>query len=99
MIQEQGGASELVLDGHLIGEQTTEANLAELLDIARKEFNAPLLRERERVADEGGRVRVEGEEPANQGRGGKLEFVAEKGLEQDGLPCTPNSVSPPASGA
>jgi len=38
MIQEKGDASELVLDGHLIGEQSTEVNLAELLDIARKEF-------------------------------------------------------------
>ena len=46
MIQEKGNASELVLDGHLIGEQTTEVNLAELLDIARKEFNVPLPRER-----------------------------------------------------
>jgi len=38
MIQEKGDAAELVLDGHLIGEQTMEVNLAELLDIARKEF-------------------------------------------------------------
>jgi hypothetical protein len=38
MIQEKGDAAELVLDGHLIGEQSTEVNLAELLDIARKEF-------------------------------------------------------------
>ena len=38
MIQEKGDASELVLDGHLIGEQSTEVNLAELLDTARKEF-------------------------------------------------------------
>ncbi len=38
MIQEKGDASELVLDGRLIGEQSTEVNLAELLDIARKEF-------------------------------------------------------------
>ena len=38
MIQEKGDAAELVLDGHLIGEQSMEVNLAELLDIARKEF-------------------------------------------------------------
>jgi len=40
MIQEKGDAAELVLDGHLLGEQTEELNLAELLDIARKEFAA-----------------------------------------------------------
>jgi hypothetical protein len=38
MIQEKGDAAELVLDGKLLGEQTTEVNLAELLEIARKEF-------------------------------------------------------------
>jgi SNF2 family DNA or RNA helicase len=38
MRQEKGDAAELVLDGHLIGEQTDEVNLAELLEIARKEF-------------------------------------------------------------
>jgi len=38
MIQEKGDASELVLDGRLIGEQSTEVNLAELLEIAKKEF-------------------------------------------------------------
>ena len=38
MIQEKGDAAELVLDGHLMGEQAAEVNLAELLDIARKEF-------------------------------------------------------------
>ena len=37
-IQEKGDAAELVLDGHLIGEQSEEVNLAELLEIARKEF-------------------------------------------------------------
>jgi len=83
MIQEKGDASELVLDGRLIGEQSTEVNLAELLDIARKEFNAPLPWERERVADEGGRVRVEGETPSNEGRGEKLEFVDERMLEKE----------------
>jgi hypothetical protein len=40
MIQEKGDAAELVLDGHLIGEQSMEVNLAELLDIARKEFES-----------------------------------------------------------
>jgi hypothetical protein len=39
MIQEKGDAAELVLDGRLIGEQSSELNLAELLDIARKEFD------------------------------------------------------------
>ena len=81
MIQEKGDASELVLDGRLIGEQSTEVNLAELLDIARKEFNAPLPRERERVADEG-RVRVEGKKPSNVGRG-ESPFVDEKELEKE----------------
>jgi hypothetical protein len=38
MIQEKGDASELVLDGRLIGEQSSEVNLAELLEIAKKEF-------------------------------------------------------------
>lgn len=38
MLQEKGDAAELVLDGKLLGENTDEVNLAELLDIARKEF-------------------------------------------------------------
>jgi len=38
MVQEKGDACELVLDGHLIGEQSEEVNLAELLEIAKKEF-------------------------------------------------------------
>ena len=38
LIQEKSDAAELVLDGHLMGEQSTEVNLAELLDVARKEF-------------------------------------------------------------
>jgi hypothetical protein len=38
MIQEKGDAAELVLDGHLLGEDATEVNLAELLQIAEKEF-------------------------------------------------------------
>ena len=48
MIQEKGDASELVLDGRLIGEQSTEVNLAELLEIARREFN-----EKDATLDEG----------------------------------------------
>jgi hypothetical protein len=40
MIQEKGDAAELVLDGHLLGEDATEVNLAELLQIAEKEFTA-----------------------------------------------------------
>jgi hypothetical protein len=40
MIQEKGDAAELVLDGRLQTEQSSEINLAELLDIARKEFDA-----------------------------------------------------------
>jgi hypothetical protein len=39
MIQEKGDACELVLDGHLMGEQQEEVNLAELLEIARREFD------------------------------------------------------------
>jgi SNF2 domain-containing protein/helicase-like protein len=38
LIQEKGDAAELVLDGHLLGEHTSEVNLAELLSIARAEF-------------------------------------------------------------
>ena len=38
LIQEKGDAAELVLDGHLLGEHTSEVNLAELLNIARQEF-------------------------------------------------------------
>ena len=38
MIQEKGDAAELVLDGHLLGEDAMEVNLAELLQIAEKEF-------------------------------------------------------------
>lgn len=38
IMQEKGDACELVLDGRLIGEQSEEVNLAELLEIAKKEF-------------------------------------------------------------
>lgn len=40
LIQEKGDASELVLDGQLLGERTEEVNLAELLQIAQREFNS-----------------------------------------------------------
>src|ERR1039458_1579307 len=40
LIQDKGDAAELVLDGRLIGERTEEINLAELLKIAHKEFDA-----------------------------------------------------------
>ncbi|HVM48406.1 MAG TPA: DEAD/DEAH box helicase [Candidatus Acidoferrum sp.] len=40
LVQEKADASELVLDGRLIGERTEEVNLAELLHVARREFNA-----------------------------------------------------------
>jgi SNF2 family DNA or RNA helicase len=41
-LQEKGDATELVLDGHLLGEHQSEVNLAELLHIARKEFSGEL---------------------------------------------------------
>lgn len=50
LIQEKGEAAELVLDGHLLGEHSTEVNLAELLNLAQKEFaggRVPTLDERE----------------------------------------------------
>jgi hypothetical protein len=37
--REKSDASELVLDGQLIGERTEEVNLSELLKVARREFN------------------------------------------------------------
>jgi len=39
LVQEKSDAAELVLDGRLIGERTEEVNLAELLQVARREFN------------------------------------------------------------
>ena len=39
LVGEKGDAAELVLDGQLIGERQEEVNLAELLQIARREFN------------------------------------------------------------
>lgn len=39
MLQEKGDAAELVLDGHLLGENPTEVNLAELLQVAREDFS------------------------------------------------------------
>jgi len=39
LVGEKGDAAELVLDGQLIGERQEEVNLAELLRIARREFN------------------------------------------------------------
>ena len=53
-IQEKGDAAELVLDGHLLGEDPSEVNLAELLQIAAKEFKqgaGHTLDERELVKD------------------------------------------------
>jgi len=38
-IHEKNDAAELVLDGHLLGETSTEVNLHELLSIAKSEFN------------------------------------------------------------
>ncbi len=40
MVNEKGDSADLVLDGSLMGEKTEEVNFAELLNIARKEFNA-----------------------------------------------------------
>jgi len=71
MIQEKGDASELVLDGRLIGEQSSEVNLAELLEIAKKEFNSPS----PAGAGEGGRRPDEGR--------GESPFVDEKELEKE----------------
>ncbi|HEV2327621.1 MAG TPA: DEAD/DEAH box helicase [Verrucomicrobiae bacterium] len=39
-LHEKGDASGLVLDGHLLGENPTEVNLAELLQIAHEEFDS-----------------------------------------------------------
>ena len=39
LTQEKGDAAELVLDGHLLGEHTSEVNLAEILSVARHEFS------------------------------------------------------------
>lgn len=38
-LHEKNDASELVLDGHLLGESPAEVNLVELLEIAKKEFD------------------------------------------------------------
>jgi hypothetical protein len=48
LVQEKSDATELVLDGRLIGERTKEVNLAELLKVVRHEFN-----EKELAIDEG----------------------------------------------
>ncbi|MGO8925959.1 MAG: hypothetical protein ACLQU3_03555 [Limisphaerales bacterium] len=40
LVQDKGDAAELVLDLRLIGERTEEINLAELLRIAHREFDA-----------------------------------------------------------
>jgi hypothetical protein len=48
LVQEKSDAAELVLDGRLIGERTEEVNLAELLKVARREFN-----EKDATLDEG----------------------------------------------
>jgi hypothetical protein len=39
-IQTGGAAADLILDGHLFGENPSEVNLAELLQIAAREFDA-----------------------------------------------------------
>ncbi|MEY2410219.1 MAG: hypothetical protein QOF48_2889 [Verrucomicrobiota bacterium] len=39
-LQEKGDASDLVLDGHLLGENPEELNMADLLAVAAREFNA-----------------------------------------------------------
>jgi hypothetical protein len=48
LVQEKSAAAELVSDGRLIGERTEEINLAELLKVARREFN-----EKDATPDEG----------------------------------------------
>ena len=48
LVQEKSDAAELVLDGRLIGEHTEEVNLAELLKVAKREFN-----EEDATLDEG----------------------------------------------
>jgi hypothetical protein len=48
LVQEKSDATELVLDGRLIGERSEEVNLAELLKVARREFN-----EEDSTLDEG----------------------------------------------
>lgn len=40
LMQEKGDAAELVLDGHLLGEHSSDVNLAELLHTAQSEFNS-----------------------------------------------------------
>ncbi len=40
MNKEKGDAQELVLDGHLLGENPAEVNFAELLKVARREFES-----------------------------------------------------------
>jgi SNF2 family DNA or RNA helicase len=37
--QEKGDAAESVLDGHILGEHTSEASLAKLLNVTRREFS------------------------------------------------------------
>jgi len=40
LVQEKGDSSELVLDGRLLGERSEEINLAQLLQVAQREFDA-----------------------------------------------------------
>jgi hypothetical protein len=60
LVQEKSDAAELVLDGQLIGERTEEINLAQLLKVARRDFN-----EKDNTLDE---ARLQAEWPKLRGQ-------------------------------
>jgi excinuclease UvrABC helicase subunit UvrB len=92
-IQEKGDAAELVLDGQLLGEDPCEVNLAELLQIAQKDFAnmkaAGTLDERE----------LEKEWPATCPQLGQAMKLWSQPANVIPLPVLTNTVSPPANKA
>jgi SNF2 family DNA or RNA helicase len=59
LMQEKGDAAELVLDGHLLGEHSSEANLAELLHTAQREFNSTNAIDERQLDSEWRRLRLQ----------------------------------------
>ena len=84
LIQEKSDATELVLDGRLIGERTEEVNLAELLKVARREFN-----DKDATLDEGLSSPVAATAPAPRKRrptvGGRACSIHQPGARPDHL--------------
>ncbi len=92
-IQEKGDAAELVLDGQLLGEDPCEVNLAELLQIAQKDFANM------KAAGTLDEWELEKEWPATCSQLGQAMKLWSQPANVIPLPVLTNTVSPPAKRA